>query len=352
MKIKEVKTKKPKKPVNEIKLSSFLGNYGDALAKQTFGQAKGLTKQDIMASNIFTKNFVSSALSSLDSAIKGGLVLPPRKAPAAPKAPKPKAQPTPTTPQAAVDQRLQRAAASPTSPEATAAVDARLQRAQQQTPGPTSVSDKLDRAAAQRGQVTNKKMLPRVRESAYDRLNSLFESIVNEQAKYKIKDYLKTVWFPQFMKGVDYQPNQAKIDQLLQQVERTYHTDGGRAALTQLASLSFAISPRKTQPKPPPAAQGAAPAKTQQTTVQPQQYQQPQQAPLTATWGNVKYTKGPKGWVDAKGRLADPNTVKYLDQAASQAQASTPAVAGKPKPTRKKQPSAVAKNVVPIRKTA
>ena len=344
MKIKEVKTKKPKKPVNELKLSSFVGNYGDALLKQTFGQAKGRTKQDIMASNIFTKNFVSSALSSLDSAIKGGIVFPPQKA-AAPKAPKPKAQPAPTTPQDAVDQRLQRAAASPTSPEASAAVDARIQRAQQQTPAPTSVSDKLDRAAAQRGQAMNKKMMPRVRESAYDRLNSLFESILNEQAKYKISDYLRTVWFPQFMRGVDYKPNQANIDQLLKQVEKTYATDGGRAALTQLAKLSFAISPRKAQPKPPDAApETVASRQTQQPTAQAQQ---PQQAPLTATWGNVKYTKGPKGWVDAKGKLADPNTVKYLDQAAAQAQASTP-----PKPARKKQPSAVTKNVVPIRKTA
>jgi hypothetical protein len=212
MKIKEVQTKKSKNQVNELKLSSFLGNYGDALTKQSFGQAGGLSKQDIMAANIFNKNFVSSALSNLSNGIKGGLIGMPQAAPA------PAAAPAPSS--------------APAQPRQTVA-----QKAQAQ----------LQRQAAmrQKGNAPFKK--PVREDEIYDKLNFIFESILNEQDTYTIKDYLKTVWYPQFMKGVDYGANQAKIDQLLQQVENTYTKDRGRAALTQLAQLSFAISPRRKQ---------------------------------------------------------------------------------------------------------
>lgn len=73
------------------------------------------------------------------------------------------------------------------------------------------------------------------------------------------------------------------------------------------------------------------------TTQQPQQPQQaaPQQqaAPKQAapqaqttqeplTFGREKYTKGPKGWVDSKGKPADPNVSKILDQASAKAGAA------------------------------
>lgn len=217
MKIKEVQTKKSKNQVNELKLSSFLGNYGDALTKQSFGQAGGLSKQDIMAANIFNKNFVSSALSNLSNGIKGGLIGMPQAAPAK-ATPAPAAAPAPSS--------------APAQPRQTVA-----QKAQAQ----------LQRQAAmrQKGNAPFKK--PVREDEIYDKLNFIFESILNEQDTYTIKDYLKTVWYPQFMKGVDYGANQAKIDQLLQQVENTYTKDRGRAALTQLAQLSFAISPRRKQ---------------------------------------------------------------------------------------------------------
>lgn len=223
MKIKEVQTKKSKNQVNELKLSSFLGNYGDALTRQSFGQAGGLSKQDIMAANIFNKNFVSSALSNLNNGIKGGLIGMPQAAPA------PAAAPAPSSAPAAAPAP---ASSAPAQPRQTVA-----QKAQAQ----------LQRQAAmrQKGNAPFKK--PVREDEIYDKLNFIFESILNEQDTYTIKDYLKTVWYPQFMKGVDYGANQAKIDQLLQQVENTYTKDRGRAALTQLAQLSFAISPRRKQ---------------------------------------------------------------------------------------------------------
>lgn len=38
------------------------------------------------------------------------------------------------------------------------------------------------------------------------------------------------------------------------------------------------------------------------------------------SWGGEKYTKGPNGWVNSKGKPADANTAKVLDQAAQQAE--------------------------------
>jgi hypothetical protein len=393
MKIKDLKSKKP---VNEIQLSSFgLGDYGSALGKQLVGKGGGLTKQDLMTQNIYIKNFVSNALSNLNNAVKGGLVDPKKSEPRAAvagdfdKVPNPfgdwdtenklkqqKAQQA----QAAKDKtaadaaqaKVNKAASAPTSPAARSAVDARLARAQQQTP-PTSVSDKLDKAAAQRGQApnvqtkqntpANKPPMPRVRENSYKKLNALFETILEavapqESNSQSIKDYLKTVWLPNYLKGVNWKPNEQQIDKILQQVQDTYAKDNGRAALNQLASLSYSITPRSTpkddkkgksdkksdeksatkttaqpaaaqpaaagaadqpvaQPAAQPTAQPTAQPAAQPTTQPKAQPAAPATKPITATWGKVRYTKTKKGWVDDKNKPADANTAKILDQAVS-----------------------------------
>lgn len=43
------------------------------------------------------------------------------------------------------------------------------------------------------------------------------------------------------------------------------------------------------------------------------------------TFGGEKYTKGPNGWINSKGKPADANTAKILDQAAQQAGKQPPA---------------------------
>lgn len=315
MKISEFKTKKSKKQVNELKLSSFLGNYGDALAKQTFGKASGLSKQDIMASNIFSNKFVSNALSSLDNAIKGGIVSMPQPAtkPDRLQVP-PGANPAPAAKPATPAKPAAPAAkpATPTQPRQTVAQKAQTQLQKQQ-------------AMRQKGKMPVKK--PMREEEIYDRLNFIFESIIQEQDVYTIKDYLKTIWYPQFMKGVDYQPNQANIDQLLQQVEDTYAKDRGRAALTKLAQLSFAISPRKSQKDKDKQASGAP---STQAANAPNTAAQAQ--PIKITFGNVQYTKGPKGWVDPNNKLVDMNTGKILDLALAQDQGNPAPAANQQKP--------------------
>lgn len=80
--------------------------------------------------------------------------------------------------------------------------------------------------------------------------------------------------------------------------------------------------------------------------------QAPQQKPAAAdqssadtsepmTWGGEKYTKGPNGWVNSKGKPADANTAKVLDQAAQQAGKQPPAQPGQAqKPATGQQPPA------------
>lgn len=339
MKIKELKQKNSK-PLNELQLSSILGDYGAAQQQQTFGFGGGRTKQDIMTQNIFIKNFVSNALSSLQTAVKGGVVDPNKKV--IPKASakdfQPQSKPTVATQADIGDfdlkdkmakqkadqeqyrkdqevanvgkERMARAAASPTSPEASAAVDARMQRAAQatqaQTPAPTSVDDRLERAAAQRGKTT---------ESKYHHLNALFEAIMEtvavpdqDKTVYSVEQYLKKVWFPNYMKGVDFKANQQKIDQIIKQVADSYPKDGGRAALTQLANLSYAISPRKTKATPKkkkkkPAAEPAAKPAAE-----------PAAKPEQVSVGGKMWMKGPQGWVDEKGEMASPTMAQAIDQ--------------------------------------
>lgn len=72
----------------------------------------------------------------------------------------------------------------------------------------------------------------------------------------------------------------------------------------------------KQDQQPSPAATPAA--DTGSTTTEP------------LTFGGEKYTKGPNGWVTSKGKAADTNTAKILDQAAQQAGQQPPAQQGQP----------------------
>lgn len=80
------------------------------------------------------------------------------------------------------------------------------------------------------------------------------------------------------------------------------------------------IQPAKAQPAKQPGIKYSTtipPKATPTTTQAPTQAQPTTTEPLS--WGGQKYTKGPKGWVNSKGKLADVNTAKVLDQAAQQA---------------------------------
>lgn len=74
MKITDVQTNK--KQINEFDLSNLVGDYGSAAIKKMFGKAGGKTVQHQMAQDMYIKDFVGKAISSLETAIQGGLVDP------------------------------------------------------------------------------------------------------------------------------------------------------------------------------------------------------------------------------------------------------------------------------------
>jgi hypothetical protein len=75
------------------------------------------------------------------------------------------------------------------------------------------------------------------RESQYDRLNAIFESLLTEAET--ISQFFKR-WLPTYMKGVNL--SDPHTQSLIQSIEDTYAQDKGKAALTQLANASYAAS--------------------------------------------------------------------------------------------------------------
>ena len=88
-----------------------------------------------------------------------------------------------------------------------------------------------------------------VKESRYDRLNAIFESIVlgeEDPAPPPTKDrslqkYL-TTWYNSWMTNINWHDDEDHINSLIKNVADSYSKDGGRAALTQLAQASFSIA--------------------------------------------------------------------------------------------------------------
>jgi hypothetical protein len=75
------------------------------------------------------------------------------------------------------------------------------------------------------------------RESRYDRLNNIFESLLTEAES--VGQFFKR-WLPTYMRGVNL--SDPHTQELIQKIEDTYAQDKGKAALTQLANASYAAS--------------------------------------------------------------------------------------------------------------
>jgi hypothetical protein len=104
------------KKLEELRLSSLIGDYGSAALKKMTGQAGGKTLQQQMAQDMFIKDFVGDAISSLETAIEGGLV-DPKMRNAKPQA----AQGTPVDPKSVKPEPTVPPVTTPTTPTAPAA---------------------------------------------------------------------------------------------------------------------------------------------------------------------------------------------------------------------------------------
>jgi hypothetical protein len=117
--------------------------------------------------------------------------------------------------------------------------------------------------------------------------------------------------------------------------------------------LSVSVPNLQTQQMPgQKTAQQATISQPQTTTAAPSQTPPATPAaPQVFTFGGKKYTKGPKGWADSKGKAADTNTANILDKAASQADSTSTTRQATTPQTSTPQTSTTTAKVAPKRKS-
>ena len=276
MKIDEFKNN-PDNQVNEA-LSDFIGDVPAAAIKGMF-TGKGFEEQG--KQDIFIKKFVDSAYSALKNAIAHGIidlratgsntsgavnhsttnnistssstVAPGNITTGGPSVPRSTAQPQqPQQPHPAV---------KPMSPR-----DLNAARSQNRpVPGTATGKGPPDRMTPQQ-RLMLQRQSKAVKESTYDRLNMIFENIINESQPETISSYIKD-WLHGYMGTLNWGNREPKLDAWIKFVEDTYLRRGDvKSALKKLAGFVYAsaltssgASPQMTSTQPSPAGAGVSP---------------------------------------------------------------------------------------------
>ena len=198
--------------------------------------------------DIFIKDFVQDAITSLNNGVKGGLIDANAKSTPAASTAASNAAPVPAASNApaagddepagqqymgkiAPDARPATKPPSPVSPFATPTLNQPK----------TTVS--ATGAPSRPGSITSGGPGIKVKESTYDKMNRIFESIVNidEQAELRtISDFMMD-WFGQYMQGVNWQASQAIVKQKLDKLQDEYPKNVD-ANLKDLARVGLALS--------------------------------------------------------------------------------------------------------------
>lgn len=248
------------------------------------------------ALNVFLKDFIGDASTSLENGIESGLIDPSIASSSAAPATKPSpAGATPTSPAAptggAPTIPPAKRASGPTSAQATMAAARQFNKgvtkAQSAKADVRASNEKLKKDAeiaaakpAFQQDATDRVNIQKARAAGlisenYSRLNYIFESILSEldagDSPMSISDYM-TEWFDMYMNGVDWKAKQSIVLPKIKEIEKTYKTDGGRAAIQTLGRLAFALSgPAGAVPagaKNIPAVAAAAPTATKKSKEQ------------------------------------------------------------------------------------
>jgi hypothetical protein len=215
-----------KRQVSE-KLENWIGNYGAATVQQMKNRMKGDTEGELsvaekMGKNKFVNDFIARAYATLNSEIQSGRVDPsmsnkPAAAPANP------TQPQKVDPQSAEKLKGKLKAGQGLGKKTGAGFKDYV----------GGSGERMTGVDASRAPVFKKIQ----RESRYDRLNNIFESLLTEAES--VGQFFKR-WLPTYMKGVNL--SDPHTQSLIQSIEDTYAQDKGKAALTQLANASYAAS--------------------------------------------------------------------------------------------------------------
>lgn len=232
--------------VDEGFLDALIGDTGAAGVRSMFN--KGMTRQAQLAQDLFLKDFIGDAVASLQAGLKGGYIDPtitggttaaalgssgPQENPPAEPASKSPAG-KPAAPQTQYMGKIApnaRAATKPAAPANPLAAPTLPKRTVTAKPNPKPVP----------GGITKGGIGMNMKEDTYHKLNALFESIMEATGGQSISAYM-TNWFDKYMGGVDWETNKAVIQPLIQNIEDTYKTDKGYAAIRKLANAAFALA--------------------------------------------------------------------------------------------------------------
>jgi hypothetical protein len=226
--------------LNKIEEAMFAGLRG-----MLSGQGKFQTK----VQDIFIKDFMQDAIASINNALAGGLIIDPRNA--APSA-------SAATPSTSTSTASKSSAAVPTT--SPTQVPPAQQTGQTMSPQQTATARMQTRAgiqptgqkmtAAQRtqAQLQARKMKaaqkPKpVSESEYDKMNYVFESIINidEQADLMpMNDYMMN-WFTQYMQNVAWEGSKAVVQTQIDKLAKEY-PNNLKPNLQKLAQTALALS--------------------------------------------------------------------------------------------------------------
>jgi hypothetical protein len=239
---------------------------GDTAVSAIKGAFTGKSSKEQLTQDLFFKDFYNDALTSLQNAVKSGIVdvnaqtsanqqsaaSTPVSTPASQQ--QPPTQPTqaqkkPKTAKPAnyygnVSPSNVKAATPTANPLSAPVVNRGNTITANTTPGqPAPASGGITSGGIGYKKPTNKQ----VKEYYdYDRLNMIFESILEAGAQpteqvETIAQYMLE-WFNTYMQGVNWKKYETKVMQLIQNIENSYRRDGGKAAIKQLAKAAYAIS--------------------------------------------------------------------------------------------------------------
>jgi hypothetical protein len=259
MKINEFK--KPKQ-IDEGMADNLFGAYNVPEKLRSMFSGQAAVANPAKAQKIFINDFYSKIKLALDNAVKGGLVNPsitqfiqPQPNHPAPK-PAPSPAPAPNTkPQ--------------TTPNASPATPAPVPPKAPKPAGPTSAQQTVDAARQHRQEIAKAQQVQAagkaaaakpgfqrtaadriamkaagLSEDAYDRLNTIFESIMEageEPQQQGIYQFVRN-WYADYMGNLNWKAHEPQINKLLQNVQTSYKTDGGKAALSQLAQATYSLA--------------------------------------------------------------------------------------------------------------
>lgn len=218
-----------------------LNQIEEGIISSIKGMFTGQGGYQTQVQDIFINDFVQDAITSLNNGVKGGLINPAAKSNAAP-ASDPAVATSSNANAAPSGQQYMGKIAPNAGPAAKPAAAASPFATPTLNQPKTTVSANTT-TASKPGSITTGGVGMKIKESSYDKMNRIFESIINidEEAQARtISDFMMD-WFTQYMQGVNWQSSQAIVQQKLNKIQDDY-PNNVKQNLTDLARIGLALS--------------------------------------------------------------------------------------------------------------